>query len=404
MITRILLAALLTIGPCASAARQANAAAPLSPCQYLSQSLDAVPAGAAFLASFPTVKSGPLNGTAFLYDNAVATIALVACAEPKRAARIGDAILAALANDRYWHDGRLRNGYRAGPVADGPLKLAGWWDTKLNKWVEDRYQVGSDTGNMAWAILALLALDHATGDRRYRDGAVRIGGWVNQWRSTTGPGGFTGGTFAHEPVPTVETWKSTEHNTDVAAAFTGLAQATGDDTWQTSAKAAEDLVRAMWRSECQCFAVGTARDGQTRNLYLALDAQTWPLLAIRGGATRYAGAIAPQKLRAGSGFAYGEAKQDLWTEGTAQVALLLELLGRRKEASDTMKALEAMRGPHGSYYAAASEQLPTGFMLETDPTQPRQYFHVEHLAAVAWVAIAQRRYNPFTRTRALAAD
>jgi hypothetical protein len=32
-----------------------------------------------FLASYPGVTSGPLQGAAFLYDNAVAAIALVAC-------------------------------------------------------------------------------------------------------------------------------------------------------------------------------------------------------------------------------------------------------------------------------------------------------------------------------------
>ena len=61
-----------------------------------------------------------------------------------------------------------------------------------------------------------------------------------------------------------------------------------------------------------------------------------------------------------------------------------------------------MRTPDGSYYAANSKELATGFMLETDPTQPRQYFHVAHLAAVSWVALAQQRYNPFTGTNALA--
>ncbi len=363
--------------------------------------MEAQSPGPVFLASYPTVKSGPLQGAAFLYDNAVATMALVACDETGKAAQIGDAILAALDRDRYWHDGRLRNGYLAGPIAPGPVKLAGWWDAKQNIWVEDRYQAGSDNGNMAWAILALLALDRATGDHRYRDGAARIGGWIRQWRGKSRPGGFTGGTFAHEPAPVVVAWKSTEHNADLAAAFTGLAQATGAKTWLVEARAARDFVRAMWRPECGCFAVGTMQDGKTRNLYLALDAQTWPLLAIPGAAKRYKAAMAHSRLRDGDGFAYSEAKEGLWTEGTAQVALLLELSGRDAEADRFMKAVDAMRTPDGSYYAASSRGLPTGFMLETDPTQPRRYFHIAHLAAVSWVAIAQQRYNPFTGTYAL---
>jgi hypothetical protein len=382
-------------------AGQASAAALPTACAYLSKTMDAQSTGPLFLVSYPTVTSGPLHRAAFLYDNAVAAIALVACGESRQSARIGDAILTALEHDRYWHDGRLRNGYLAGPIGPGPVKLAGWWDSKQNMWVEDRYQVGSDNGNMAWAILALLALDRATGDHRYRDGAVRIGGWVKQWRRKDEPGGFAGGTFAHEPTPVVEAWKSTEHNTDLVAAFTGLAQATGDGAWLAEARAAQKFVRAMWRPECGCFAVGTAEDGKTRNLFLALDAQTWPLLAIPGAAARNKAAMAPNSLRDEDGFAYSEAKEGLWTEGTAQVALLLELSGRDDEAVGFMKAVNAMRAADGSYYAASVRELPTGFMLETDPTQPRQYFHVAHLAAVSWAAIAERQFNPFTGTNAL---
>jgi hypothetical protein len=157
----------------------------------------------------------------------------------------------------------------------------------------------------------------------------------------------------------------------------------------------------MWRPKCGCFAVGTTEDGKTRNLYLALDAQTWPLLAIPDAATRYRIATAPTKLRDGDGFAYSEAKEGLWTEGTAQVALLLELSGHNAEAASFMNAVNAMRAPDGSYYAASTHELPTGFMLETDPTQPRQYFHIAHLAAASWAAIAQERYNPFTGSKSL---
>src|SRR5476649_236997 len=170
---------------------QASADQSPTACALLSKAVNAD--GPVFLPSYPTVTSGPLQGAAFLYDNAVATIALVACGESDKAARIGEAMLAALNQDRYWHDGRLRNGYLAGPVGAGPVKLAVWWDDKQNMWVEDRYQVGSDSGNMAWAILALLALDQSTGDHRYRDGAARIAEWTAQWRSRRGPGGFTGG-------------------------------------------------------------------------------------------------------------------------------------------------------------------------------------------------------------------
>jgi hypothetical protein len=344
-----------------------------------------------------------LQGVAFLYDNAVAAIALVACGDSEAATRIGDAILIGLAHDRYWRDGRLRNGYMAGPVGPEPVKLAGWWDAKQNMWVEDRYQVGSDNGNMAWAMLALLALDQKNGDPRFRKGAAQIGAWIKQWQSKIDPGGFTGGTFGHEPLPITETWKSTEHNTDLAAAFVRLAQATADDKWLLQAAAARQFVLDMWAPDCGCFAVGTGTDGKTRNPYLALDAQIWPLLAIADTAPHHGETIAAVKnsLSDGGGFAYSEAKQGLWTEGTAQVALLMALSGNMAEADRLAGAVDSMQLPDGSYYAASRKELPTGFMLETDPTQPRQYFHIAHLAAVSWAALAIRRYNPFTGTSAL---
>ncbi len=157
------------------------AAEPDEACGYLAKQMDARPEGAVFLPSYPTVRDGPLKDAAYLYDNAVAAVALVGCGKTGRASRIGDAILFALEHDRFWKDGRLRNAYLAGSAAALPVKLPGWWEPKQNGWVEDRYQVSSDSGNMAWAILALLAVHDSTGDPKYRDGAVEIGNWLLRW-------------------------------------------------------------------------------------------------------------------------------------------------------------------------------------------------------------------------------
>ena len=46
-------------------------------CSYLSASMDAHSSGPEFLASYPTVKSGPLHAAAFLYDNAAAIVFVV---------------------------------------------------------------------------------------------------------------------------------------------------------------------------------------------------------------------------------------------------------------------------------------------------------------------------------------
>ncbi|HEY4125413.1 MAG TPA: hypothetical protein VGM36_12415, partial [Rhizomicrobium sp.] len=246
-----------------------------SACDVLRNAVEQAPPGPVFLPSFPQEKDGPLHNTAFLYDNAVAAVALVGCGEAKGAARIGDAMLVALDHDRYWHDGRLRNGYAAGH-ADNPVKLAGWWDAKQNRWVEDQYQVGSDTGNMAWAMLALLSLKEA----KYRSGAIRIAHWVDTQFDIRAPQGFMGGTFGDQPKPTLNRWKSTEHNTDLAAAFTRLANATKDTRWADRAKIASAFVTTMWNVQCGCFDAGMAEGSKARNTTLALDAQVWPLLVL----------------------------------------------------------------------------------------------------------------------------
>ena len=378
----------------------AATAAP-SPCTYLTEQIDAAPPGPIFLTSYPTAGDGPLQNTAFLYDNAAAAIALVGCNQIPRARRIGDAMLIALDHDRYWHDGRLRDAYQAGAMSK-PVKLSGGWDILQNHWVEDGYQTASDNGNMAWAMLALLALDRVTNDPRYRAGAVRIANWVEQWRDKRGAGGFTGGTFGEEPSPLALQWKSTEHNTDLAAAFRALAETTGEARWLADARAAETFVRAMWRPQCNCFAVGSGEDGVTPNTLLALDAQIWPLLALSGTARYGAVLVTIQKqLSQSGGFAYSQAREGLWTEGTAQMALLAALTGRREEAAALNRAIAAMRTPDGAYYASDRSALPTGFMLQTDPTKAREYFHIRHLAAAAWAALAERRFNPFTGTRDL---
>lgn len=370
------------------------------PCEVLAGQVGAS-SGPAFVVSFPTAPPGPLKDAAFLYDNAVAAIALVGCGRVDQARRIGDAILFALDHDRFWHDGRLRNAYRAGPV--DPLKLPGWWDNQRQAWLEDRYQVGSDSGNMAWAMLALLALDQAGAGPAYRTGAERIGLWVAERQDHRGAGGFTGGTFGHEPSPTDNLWKSTEHNTDLAAAFHRLAQVTGNPSWRDRAAEAARFVEAMWDPARDCYATGTTEDGVTVNPIVALDAQAWPPLALPQAASHSANllAVLDRRVRDGTGFAYSDSRGGVWTEGTAQTALLLALTGRTADAGKLMAVIEAQRAPEGGYYATSVERLPTGFALQTDPSQPRLYFHLPHLAATAWAALASTRFNPFTGTRDL---
>src|SRR5580698_8154425 len=123
-----------------------------------------LPAGPALLNSY-IVETGPDRGdfditqanAAYVYDNALAGLLLLAAGHKDEARRIGQALAIAQAHDRFFKDGRLRNAYQAGAMTM-PAKLPGWWDAKAGRWNEDPYQVGSETGPVAWAMLLWAAL------------------------------------------------------------------------------------------------------------------------------------------------------------------------------------------------------------------------------------------------------
>jgi hypothetical protein len=391
------------LAPAAMGAEGRAAVVATASCSYLVKSMAAQPGGAVLLESYPSERRGPLSKAAFTYDNAVAAIALVGCGQLAQAGRIGAALLLALDHDRYWHDGRLRNGYAAGAIGEAPLALVGWWDEKSQRWLEDGYQAGSDSGNMAWAMLALLTLYANGGDKQFLDGALRLAHWVEGTLDTRGAGGFVGGYFGDQPAPQRQRWKSTEHNVDLAAAFGRLASITGDAHWQQRAMRAANFVNAMWNARCSCFFVGTGEDGATANPLLALDAQVWPLLALPGMAKKHAAVLSTidGRLRFDGGYTYSAGGGGLWIEGTAQVAVLLALMQRQSQARALRTVINAQRTPGGGYYASGTATTTTGFMLATDPASPRVYFHLEHLGAAAWAALADQGYNPFTGGRSL---
>jgi len=189
-------------------ATAAKATSP-SPVQAIAAGIDAIPAGPALLQSYPTPAAPPaLRNVAFVYDNALALIALQAAGYRAQASRIGDALLIALDHDRFWHDGRLRNAYRAGAMAT-PAPLPGFWNPTAKLWSEDAYQVGSASGNVAWAALALCHLR----DQRYTDAARRLVSWLG---TTAWDRGVIGGFFGEEPNPIRQNWHSTEQNLDAA--------------------------------------------------------------------------------------------------------------------------------------------------------------------------------------------
>jgi hypothetical protein len=376
----------------------ANAAPGDHACAALISRVQAVPGPAPlFLRSWDGPRGdGPVDdpalaGAAFTYDQALATIALVACGRPDLAQRVGEALLAALPANR------LRNAYRAGPVTEHPVPPNGWWDAAQGHWQEDATQVGTATGNVAWAGLALLTLGDSTGAPRWRAGATHLAQWITaNTADLHGPGGFIGGIEGWDSTPTRLTWKSTEHNTDAAALFSWLARR--DPAWAAPAKTARHFLDAQWDSRAGRFLIGTLPDGVSPNTTLSgLDAQAWPLLLPDAPAQwRRAIHYAEQAHGVSGGFDFNDDRDGLWVEGTAQMALAYRLVGRKADADRLLTVLDGQISPGGLYWATREPRITTGLALSKDsPTADFYYYRRPHLGATAWVALAARGWNPF---------
>ena len=316
---------------------------------------------------------------AYVYDNALAGLALLAAGHAEEAARIGKALAIAQAHDRFWHDGRLRNAYRAGPMRQ-PAELPGWWDARAGAWREDAYQAGSQTGPIAWAMLLWTALG-------WQAPANRAGDWLNG--ALRAPLGYYGGFYGFEPKPVKLLWQSTEQNTDVFVAFTRLGR--GAD-----AAHAAKFVRRMVSPQTRLFAAGATPDGRANTL-LAADAGIWPMLAGLGSPASAAAAIAG--LRHDDGIGFSTASRGIWPEGTAFAALALRR-GGSPLAARFLASVRAALAPSGFVYAAPSGALATGLdtgpPLPGSPARPFLYFHRPALAPTAWAALAAMNVDPLS--------
>ena len=331
-------------------------------------------------------------GCAYVYDNAVAGLALLAAGDRAAAERIGATLARAQGQDRFWHDGRLRNAYRAGPPTPGPTPLPGWWDAAENRWVEDPYQAGTATGVLAWAMLLWIALDPD-----FRAPAQRAADWVESHVRT--PRGFSGGFLGFEPAPERLTWVSTEHNVDLAAAFGALGRT-------EAATHAQDFVAQMWLPEEKRFATGLRPDGSL-NDHSAVDANLWPLLAA-GAQPAWRPALdwifgrhgLPPDAPPGEvdGVDFNTDRDGIWLEGTAIAALAARLLGRPDQASRLRRTLRANTASSGLVYATTTPTLTTGLSTGLDTHAPDfLYYRRPHLAPTAWALLAELGANPFPR-------
>jgi hypothetical protein len=336
-----------------------------------------------------------LASTAFVYDNALAVIALVACEDVSSATTIGNALSIAVRHDRTFTDGRVRNAYRAGPVGKGTAALPGWWDAKQNLWAEDAAQDGTSTGNVAWAALALLTLHQATKQESFLADAERLIDWVIA--NVSSGSGFRGGFHGYDPHQVRLTWISTEHNVDVYAAATWLFRLTSEQKYADAASQARQFLGRAF--DVDHFLLGTKPDGSLNDSgMLALDVQLWPWMAIPDASVQWRSALkfAATHLAVEDGFDFNGDRDGLWVEGTAQASLAYRIAGDPLRSAQLLATLEADRTSSGFLNATRAGRVSTG--LSIDPTKTEAdffYFRRPHLGATAWATLAATAWNPF---------
>jgi len=393
-----------------------------------------------FLASYEAQPSGEfvdrvLRNTAYAYDNALALMAFLAVGDKARAKVIADAFVYAQQHDRYFNDNSLRNAYQAGDFTSPPgwsgnaksrsARLPGFTygeGTSQGQWLEDEYCVSRDTGNMAWVMLGLLAYHEATTapsqNSQYLASAELLGEWVaTNCTNSAGLSGYTGGYIGREGMEMRRTYKSTEHNIDLYAAFQRLYLLTHHDKWKQRAEFARKFVLSMWDPKEGKFWTGTCPDSITINkTVVPVDIQAWALLALKDGARPYTGALnyAEKEIRRNGGYDFSKKLSDpppsltgtdyggIWYEGTAHMAAAYKLMDRlfgasnpawHRRADELRRFLESRQDIKGGM-RACDKTLWTGFYMPDGHT-PWMYYSRVHVGATAWLVLVESGYNPY---------
>ena len=381
-----------------------------------------LPAQPDFFNSTPDVDFDlVLRAVAYTYDNALAALAFLAdgSADSLRRARlIGDAFVQAARHDRTYVDGRFRTAYMPGDLAlpigwvvngkVGTVPVPGFYLDNPQRYYEVE-NVDVDTGNNAWAMIALLALYRQFGDTNYLGAARNVGQFMQTMRVDGTPyPGFLGGIHQAETTsPTNRTYKSTEHNLDLNAAFTVMHQLTGETQWLSGAILASNFVELMWETNRGCFLAGTTGgDPDSRNQIagqLPLDTQTWTILAIPGTLARHPhlfAALEQYHRNQHDGFTgedFNDDRDGVWFEGTGQAAVAYASVGNSfqiKQLRATLWAAQQIPPPYGDGMgtpAASHDGVTSGFSFNL--------FRRPHLGATAWNIFAQTGFNPFYQTQ-----
>ncbi len=261
-----------------------------------------------------------------------------------------------------------------------------------------------DTGNQAWAMIALLALHRRTGDLQYLNAARLLGNLINTFRHDTGSyQGFQGGLDfknGDEAEPERRSYASTEHNLDIYAAFTLMFDLTGEAIWQDGAQHARQFIEATWDSARGCYLAGTTSPSllNTNFNQLPLDVQPWSVLALPDGFTAHPEVLScaennHRKMSDGfTGFDFNTDRDGVWFEGTGHMATAYAWISQSVSADTYRQELNQAQAtpPFGDGFgiaAASHDAVTSGFGFNL--------FRRLHVGATAWHVFAQLGFNPY---------
>ncbi|MDR3215994.1 MAG: leucine-rich repeat protein [Clostridiaceae bacterium] len=356
--------------------------------------------------------AGLMRNVSYSYDTACTIIALATAGRYTSAARLADALILAIENDRAF-TGRVRNAYAAGyPVGyrmDNEqlvayTRMPGFWDfDDTDTYLEDAYANGTTVGNTAFVILALISLyeNSPTPNAKHLQTAVTLADFLLTLEAPTG--GIKGGYSGHDTEQQLITYLSVEHNIDSRTAFLKLADIVGGAkaaTYNTAAEGCLQFILSMYNSDGHYFYSGTNEDGITPNTGLIpLDTNVWSYL---NGIIDYLPdaeiadiiSLIENNYGVNGGFSFQNTKDGIFAEGSASVGLLYKMLGMNDKYAAVKDTLDALRLSNGGMYATDVDILFTGYLVE-GTGELSSYFRWESMAPVAWYVMLKNGVNPF---------
>lgn len=294
----------------------------------------------------------------YTYDQAVATVAFLAKGNVASARRVLDALAALQNDDGSWnHASACTTGASLAP---------------------QRY-----VGSTAWVALAIANYESRTGDTvTYNIMGQRALNWVLLWQQADG--GINGGLDA-SGVPLA--WASTEHNEDSYGALGHFAYA----SWQVGVKSFLD--NPAWNAAGQ-------RWNQGRNDTLdPLDVNPLGVGALGpSGAHVYKSSLdycmthhrgtqawgTGKKKVLVDGFDSNSDHNDIWLEGTAQMAVAFRAAGRTTDSDYFLQQIVKIQQSDGGIPYSVKGTFNGDFTMSTKTA----------VASTGWLIIAIAHVNP----------